>query len=365
MYYYFVLNHPAHFHLFKFTIQNLRNNGHECDIFIRPKDVLKKLLDRNHITYKALPESARNKRSILLSSIWGLIKKDIELGKYIKKRKPDLMMGTDWSITNLGRLFKIPSLVFNEDDTIATPENKIFYPLAKHLLLPDCCDKGLWEKKRISYAGYHELAYLHPKRFNLDNEIIKKHLNNYKPYILIRLVKLTASHDKGKRGLGYQLLDKIIEKFKNNFQILISFEGDVEKQYTEYSFSFDPSLMHHFLAGAHLVIGDSQTMIAEASILGTPSIRINDFVGKLGYLEELETKYDLTFGIKASEPEKFLAKIEELLTYTRIKEEWKIRKEKMINDKIDVTAFMVWFVENYPNSFITMKKNPDYQYNFK
>ena len=123
--------------------------------------------------------------------------------------------------------------------------------------------------------------------------------------------------------------------------------------------------MHHFLAGAHLVIGDSQTMIAEASVLGTPSIRINDFVGILGYLEELEHKYGLTFGIKTSEPEKLLSKVEELLTYPNIKEEWEKRKEKMINEKIDVTAFIVWFIENYPNSFRTMKENPDYQYNFK
>ncbi len=35
-------------------------------------------------------------------------------------------------------------------------------------------------------------------------------------------------------------------------------------------------------------------MIAEAAVLGTPSIRFNDFVGKLGYLEDLEHKYGLT-----------------------------------------------------------------------
>lgn len=365
MYYYFVLNHPAHYHLFKYTINDLINHGHECEIFIRPKDVLKILLDKNNVTYIELPETARNKRNILFNSLWGLIKKDIELGKYIKKRKPDLMIGTDWSITNLGRIFNIPSLVFNEDDTIATPENKIFYPLAKHLVLPDCCDIGLWEKKRIEYAGYHELAYLHPNRFNFDKKIVIKHLNNIKPYIIVRLVQLTASHDKGKKGLGFQLLDKIIEQYSNKFQLLVSFEGEIEKRYDDYAFKFDPSLMHHFLAGAYLVIGDSQTMIAEASVLGTPSIRINDFVGKLGYLEDLEKKYGLTFGINTTEPDKFLSKVDELISYPNIEEEWEIRKRRMLNDKIDVTAFMVWFIENYPNSFGIMKKNPEYQFHFK
>ncbi|MBS4034564.1 MAG: DUF354 domain-containing protein [Ignavibacterium sp.] len=365
MYYYFVLNHPAHYHLFKNTINDLNHLGHQCEIFIRPKDVLKNLLDRDNISYISLNDSKRSKKLILFSSLWGLIKKDLEIARYIRKRKPDLMIGTDWAITNLGRIFNIPSLVFNEDDTIATPENKVFYPLATSLLLPDCCDKGLWEKKRISYAGYHELAYLHPNRFSFDNEILKKNLNTDKPYIIVRLVKLTASHDKGKKGLDTQLLDKIIDKYYTKFQILISFEGEFEKRYTEYAFRFDPNLIHHFLAGAHLVIGDSQTMIAEASVLGTPSIRINDFVGKLGYLEELENKYGLTFGIKTLESKKLLAKVDELLNYPRIKEEWATKKNEMLNDKIDVTSFIVWFIENYPKSFNVMKNTPDYQYNFK
>ena len=34
-------------------------------------------------------------------------------------------------------------------------------------------------------------------------------------------------------------------------------------------------------------------------------------------------------------------------------------------DKIDVTAFMVWFIENYPNSIKYIKATPDYQFEFK
>ena len=364
MYYYFVLNHPAHYHLFKYAIHDLKHIGHQCDIFIRPKDVLRKLLDRDEINYIIISDSIRNKKRILFQSIRGLIKKDFELIKYIKKRKPDLMIGTDWAITILGRIFDIPSLVFNEDDTIATPENKIFYPLAKNLVIPDCCDKGLWENKRISYSGYHELAYLHPKRFNFDYEIIKKYLNNNKPYIIIRLVKLTASHDKGNKGLGFQLLDTIIEKYKERFLILISFEGEINKRYADYSFIFDPSLMHHFLAGAHLVIGDSQTMIAEAAVLGTPSIRFNDFVGKLSYLEDLEHVYDLTYGFKTTEKERFLLKIEELLMTNDLKNRWQVKIRNMYKDKIDVASFFTWLIENYPNSLRIIRENPDHQYNF-
>ena len=36
----------------------------------------------------------------------------------------------------------------------------------------------------------------------------------------------------------------------------------------------------------------------------------------------------------------------------------------MLNEKIDGTAFLVWFVENYPESEKIMRSNPDYQNNF-
>ena len=165
MYIYFVLNHPAHFHLFKNSIKELSSKGHECKIFIRPKDMLRELLDSSGLSYEKVPDSSKNKKHhIIVSSVCGLLKKDIKLSKCILQRSPDLMIGTDWAITNVGRLFNIPSIVLNEDDTIATPENNVFYPLAKTLVLPDCCDKGLWENKRVSYSGYHELAYLHPNQ---------------------------------------------------------------------------------------------------------------------------------------------------------------------------------------------------------
>ena len=60
-----------------------------------------------------------------------------------------------------------------------------------------------------------------------------------------------------------------------------------------------------------------------------------------------------------------LKKIEELLNTQNLKQEFQNRRQKMLADKIDVTAFMVWFVENYSQSVKIMKENPDYQYNFK
>ena len=51
---------------------------------------------------------------------------------------------------------------------------------------------------------------------------------------------------------------------------------------------------------ASLYIGDSQTMSAEAGVLGVPFVRFNDFVGRIGYLRELEDTYELGYGIHAT-----------------------------------------------------------------
>jgi predicted glycosyltransferase len=103
----------------------------------------------------------------------------------------------------------------------------------------------------------------------------------------------------------------------------------------------------------------------EAAMLGTPSIRFSDFSGRISVLEELEHKYGLTFGFKTNESDKFFNKIDELLKTKNIKKEWQRRRQKMLAEKIDVTAFMAWLIENYPESVRIMKENPGYQYRFK
>jgi len=365
MKYFFLLNHPAHFHLFKNVIKNLRANGHLCFIYIRPKDVLENLLREESLDYEILTIPPKERKFIIGSSITGLLKKEYKLSKQVLKHKPNLLIGTDWAIVHVGRLFNIPSLVFNEDDTLATPENKIFYPFAKTLILPECCDKGMWSKKRVSYNGYHELAYLHPNHFTPDNIVVNEKLGTAKPFIIIRLVKLTASHDVGKKGLGLSIILELIIKYEKDYDFLISMEDKTIPELEKYRFRFNLNLMHHFIANAALVISDSQTMIAEAAVLGTPSVRFNDFVGKIGYLEELEHKYELTYGIQTNKTDELKKKVAELLTMPDLKNIWRKRKCKMLGEKIDVTAFMEWFIENYPVSKITMRDNPNYQYKFK
>ena len=121
---------------------------------------------------------------------------------------------------------------------------------------------------------------------------------------------------------------------------------------------------------ASLYIGDSQTMAAEAGVLGVPFVRFNDFVGRIGYLRELEDVYELGYGIHASvlpadspirrndgslQPsgvEELYKRVETLVSMPSAerKATFAARREKMLSDKIDCAKFLTWFIENYPQS---------------
>ena len=147
--------------------------------------------------------------------------------------------------------------------------------------------------------------------------------------------------------------------------IFITSERPLEPQFEPYRIHINPLDMHHVMAFASLYIGDSQTMTSEAAVLGTPAIRCNTFVGRIHYLEEEEHKYGLTYGFRPEQSEEMFKKIEELLSMPNLKEEWQIRRQKMLLEKIDYAQFLTWFVENYPESGKTMKENPEFQYRFK
>ena len=53
----------------------------------------------------------------------------------------------------------------------------------------------------------------------------------------------------------------------------------------------------------------------------------------------------------------------ELAQMAGLKEEWNKKREKLLNDKIDVTAFIVGFIENYPESITRTKEGVPFNSN--
>ena len=195
--------------------------------------------------------------------------------------------------------------------------------------------------------------------------MVLKYFDVDAPYFIMRLSSLKAHHDRGISGISSDQALEIISLLRKYGKVFITSERPLDPGLEPFRCPVRPSDIHHIISFARLFIGDSQTMAAEAGVLGTPFIRLNDFVGRIGYLNEIENEYRLGFGIRAGDSDRIFDMLEIILNTSDNDESFRLRREKMLNDKIDTAAFMTWFIENYPGSRETMRSNPAFQDNFK
>lgn len=335
----FYMGHPAHYHNFKFAIASLLGKGHEVKVVARGKDVLFDLLEAER--WDIIKFAARTSMG-KMGIVAAIAKREWSMLSVVLKFKPDLLIGTDLVITHIGKLLNIPSVVVNEDDSAAIPlMAKYAFPYATAILAPDCCDQSPANDKKIGYPGYHELAYLHPDFFTPDTAGLPEVFRDGKSYFLLRFASLHAHHDEGRKGISDELALKIIKILEPYGRVFITSERLFAERLEAYRIPVHPSIMHQVMAHASLYIGDSQTMAAEAAVLGVPSIRFNDFVGELSYLEELENKFQLTKGIRADNPELLMETISLWINNPELKSEWQKRRQKMLKECISVTPFWV------------------------
>jgi predicted glycosyltransferase len=278
----------------------------------------------------------------------------------LKHEKIDLIIGS-LSAAYMTRMTKVPSVLFDDDDDEVEPLIvKYVHPYITTILSPSSLTGKRGREDTIYYSGYHELAYLHPNRFTPDSSVLAElGLNEGDPYFILRFNAFKAHHDIGIHGISIENKRILINILEKKGKVFITTERNIEDELKKYQLSLSPEKIHSLIYFATMLIGDSQTMTSEAAILGTPSIRSNSFIGRISYLEEEEHTYGLTYGFLPDNFEAMKQKIEYLLSIPDLKEIWQKKRQVMLNDKIDVTAFYVWFIENYPASVNILKENPD------
>jgi len=357
------IGHPAHVHLYRNLIKSLQDKGNQVIVTVKNLDSAKQLLRIYNIPFHELSKKSDSLSGKLLKQI----QFDFQVLGLIRKFKIDIGLGTSITNAHVSRISRMDSIIFDDDDDDVQPLFvKYAHPFAHCVVSPDVL-KGRRKKcDTVYYAGYHELAYLHPNWFTPDLSVLKDAgVHENEPFFIMRFNAFKAHHDVGVRGLDPDQKMRLVDILSGKGKVFITTERDIEPGLKPYQLKVSPEKAHTLLYYATMFVGDSQTMTSEAAVLGTPAIRCNSLVGRISYLEEEEHKYGLTYGFKPENFSSLLEKLNELISMPHLKEEWQRRRQKMLADKIDVTAFMVWFIENYPESARTMKENPDYQYNFK
>ena len=357
------IGHPAHVHLLKGTIKNLQRDGHHVIITIKSMPIVKRLLDAEGLDYVDLG----GKGNSMMSKMWRQLVFDWKIWRLCIKHKIDVATGSSASITRVSKLCKTASINMDDDDDEVQPILVHFsHPFSDVRLTPSAIIGHRKSKKAVFYDGTHELAYLHPNRFSPDPTVLSKAgLKEGERFFIMRFVAFKAYHDSGQGGLSIKQKKKLIDLLKPNGRVIITSEKEIEPEFEEYRLPVPPEEILSLMAYASLFLGDSQTMTSEAAILGVPSLKCNTFAGKLSVPNELEQKYELCYAYLPEEFDQFYDHVKRLLEDPYTKDEWKEKRERFLADKIDVTAFFTWFIENYPESRKIMREDPDYQKRFR
>ncbi len=351
--------HPAHVHTFKNIITKLQNKGHEIKVVAIDKDITLQLLDSYNIPYELVGKSSKNEILNILK-ILDNFEITFNLWKTSKKFEPDLFLGrASPSMAHLSELLDIPYIAFVDSD-INSLTMRLTYSSMNVLFTPNQFEDKTSSEYHFKLPTYKELAYLHPEEFSPDDSILDElNLDPDKKITLMRFVSWEAWHDFEKKGFDKNQKTKLVKRLEKYSNVIISSEDELPAEIEKYKLSISPEKIHDLIFHTDLFIGDSQTMATEAALLGIPTIRHNVFVGKddMSNFIELSKKYGLIYNLSSSK--KVITKALELIKNPETKENWKIKRKSLLKDKLDLSAFLIWFIENYPKSVDQLEKNKD------
>ena len=332
------VSHPALAHVFAQVHRAFEARGHESRVVARAKDVTLALLDAYGVPYTVLAPAGRGH----LGRARELVVREARLVALGRRFRPDLVTGTSVHAARAALVLRCKSAVLNDDDAAAVPLFRwLAYPLASAIVTPTALAHERWGPRQRTYPSYHALFYLHPDRFRPDPSIRRDlGIGAGDPFAVIRLSALEAHHDVGVRGVSDALLRALVEGVGRRVRLFVSSEKPLPSEFEGLRIGLRPERVHHALAAAEFFLGDSQSMTAEAAVLGTPALRISDFVGRISYLRELE-EYELAFGFRPGQEKAALERLDSVLAMPDRAAIFAARRQRMLAEKIDP---LPWFV---------------------
>ena len=333
----------------------MTNKGHQFHVVSRDKEVTFDLLRKFKIPYTSRGKGGRG----IFRKLLYIIQADLKLIRLGLNFKPDIFLSfASTYAAHASFILRRPHIAF--DDTEHSKfEIFLYRPFTKVILNPQWFKKNFGQKQ-IHFKGFMELCYLHPNYFSPDSNVLPDlGIKETEPFILLRFVSWTASHDLGEKGFSLKTKITLVKALSEYVKVFISSENDLPAELVAYKLPVSPEKLHDVLYYATLYIGEGATTASECAMLGTPAIYVNPL--STGTLEEQE-RLGLLHSFRNTNG--VLEKAMELLTIPDLKTKYRHRCASLLAQTIDVTAFMVWFVENFPTSMDTMIKTPEFQNKF-
>lgn len=335
------IGHPAHVHHFKHMILELEKRQCTVKIVARKKDITLELLEAYGFDFDVIGVNYNN----IIQKAYGLIKNDFKLLAISRRFKPDIFVSrASPHSAHVSKILRKPHIAFCDTEH-ANLNDYLAYPFTDIICTSSCYQKPVDPDKHIVFEGYKELAYLNPSYFKPDVSVLKElGLKIGEKYIIIRLVSWKASHDIGDSGI--QNVYDVVDKLKPYGRILITSEDILPPELEKYRLMLPPEKIHSVLYFAEMFFGESATMATESAVLGVPAIFVS--TSTRGYTDELEQKYDLLFTFSTFDLQaKAIDKAIDILKDSDSKEKWELKRQHMLNEKIDVTKFMTEIVMDH------------------
>jgi len=335
--YLFFANTPAHVHLYRHAVRTLQQRGHDVLVLGRDYGCTASLL-----SYYALPYTIYGSCGTTKWSLFRQLPHHYRaIASEVRAFDPDLIFGMGGYAAHAGALTRTPVVLVLDSET-TTLDHTISLPFARAVLTPAAFAADLGAKHYV-FSGFKESAYLHPNRFEADSSIrTELGVESDEPFVVLRLNAFGSHHDVGEGGFGPAKRRSLIESLADDATVFVSDEGGELSLSALPARTFDlhPARLHDVLAEASLLVADTQTMVTEAALLGTPAIRSNSFVGPddMGNFLELEAR-DLVYNLRRVEQVEQVAT--ELLQSERVQSVWTQRRDAFVEEMVDLTALLV------------------------
>jgi len=353
MRYLFIVGHPAHVHLFRNPARKLREQGHEILFGAISREVTTHLLSTYGMNYFEIGQSWAD---LLLKGL-DVVRKDLRLLRRARDYRPDMLISTGSPYAaHVSALLSKPHLAFGDTEH-ATLISRLMLPFTDAVCTPGAFVGDLGSK-HVRYNGYKELAYLHPRYYRPDPSILDiLGIARDEDYTVLRFSAWDASHDLRRGGSelrgneGVRTLTRHLEPYG---RVIVTSERLREARGTVHSPEIPPNRLHDLISFARLYVGEGATMASEAGVLGVPWVFVSP--SGRGFLAEQQQRYHLGFWEQTLAGA--LHRAEELLAIKNWREIWMARRTSLLAEKIDVTKFIVEFIEQWPDSFLSSRRTP-------
>lgn len=267
------IHHPADINFFRNAINILIRNGITIELTVRPRGNIVSIMKKElpNIPFKIIGMHYVS----IHKKIFYCMKREIELLFFLKQTKFDVGIAFGPEICYVSRLLGKPSIAFTDDF-----EYKLsFYSskfAASRFIIPDYIP--VTGTNVHKFKGLKELAYLHPKYFKPNKNILKNFNLNPYGYVFIREVVFII--EDSNSSLNHQgsssKLHEIVQYFEEiGFQVVMSLEDKtLIQEFKDNCIVLKEPVedFHSLLSFAALTISSGDTVARESCLVGTPAI---------------------------------------------------------------------------------------------